>query len=123
MVKLVKWIIYGAKVNLYTHDIMYIGSGKTFTMLDEHNGLYVLAARDIFSMLQQDQYTHMTAWISFYEIYQGQLYDLLNKRRRLHAREDGKQQVCIAGIKEFEVDNVARLLQIFEMGTNARTTG
>lgn len=40
--------------------------------------------------------------IAFYEIYQGQLYDLLNDRKRLHAREDGNQNVVIQGIDEFE---------------------
>jgi len=46
------------------------GSGKTFTMLDEKNGLYVLAARDIFSLLRQPEHSHLSAWVSFYEIYQ-----------------------------------------------------
>ena len=46
------------------------GAGKTFTMLDEKNGLYVLAGRDIFDMLRKPDYIHLTAYVGFYEIYQ-----------------------------------------------------
>lgn len=92
-------------------------------MLDQEHGLYVLAARDIFSLLKQPQYQHLSAWIGFYEIYQGQLYDLLNDRKKLFAREDGKQNVVISGLKEFPIDNVDNLMQVFEFGSQARSTG
>jgi Kinesin motor domain len=99
------------------------GSGKTYTMLDQEHGLYVLAARDIFALLKHPQYEHLSAWIGFYEIYQGQLYDLLNERKKLFAREDGKQNVVISGLKEFPIDNVNNLMQVFEYGSQARSTG
>lgn len=99
------------------------GSGKTFTMLDARHGLYVLAARDIFTMLNQPRYSHLSAWIGFYELYQGQLYDLLNDRKRLFAREDGKQNVVIAGLKEYPINDVNNLMQIFEYGSSIRSTG
>lgn len=92
-------------------------------MLDQEHGLYVLAARDIFALLKQPQYEHLSAWIGFYEIYQGQLYDLLNERKKLFAREDGKQNVVISGLKEFPIDNVNNLMQVFEYGSQARSTG
>ena len=92
-------------------------------MLDGENGLYVKAGRDIFSLLQQDEYQHLAAYASFYEIYQGHLYDLLNQRKRLYAREDGKQQVCITGLQEYEVNSVEHLMRIFEFGNTARSTG
>ncbi len=101
----------------------YIGSGKTFTMLNETDGLYVKAGRDIFDLLKQDENSHLKAFVSFYEIYQGQLYDLLNARQKLHAREDGKQQVCITGLKEIDTSEVEQLMKIFEHGHNARSTG
>lgn len=92
-------------------------------MLDQEHGLYVMAARDIFALLKQPQYEHLSAWIGFYEIYQGQLYDLLNERKKLFAREDGKQNVVISGLKEFPIDNVNNLMQVFEYGSQARSTG
>ena len=100
-----------------------VGSGKTFTMLNETDGLYVKAGRDIFDLLKQSDNSHLKACVSFYEIYQGQLYDLLNARQKLHAREDGKQQVCISGLKEIDTSEVEQLMKIFEHGHNARSTG
>ena len=99
------------------------GSGKTFTMLDPKNGLYVLAGRDIFALLKTSEYSHYSAWVSFYEIYQGQLYDLLGNRKKLFAREDGKQQVVIKGIQEYEVYEISKLMEIFELGNATRSTG
>ncbi|KAJ3411834.1 Kinesin-like protein kif24 [Chytridiales sp. JEL 0842] len=118
---LVEYVFSGGKATCFAYG--QTGSGKTFTMLDEANGLYVMAGRDIFAALKKPENAHLCAHVSFYEIYQSQLYDLLNARKRLYAREDGKQQVCIVGIQEHEVDNVQTLMEIFEFGNNARSTG
>jgi hypothetical protein len=82
-----------------------------------------MAGRDIFNSLKKPEHSNLSAWVSFYEIYQGHLYDLLGNRRKLYAREDGKQQVVIKGIQEYEVNTVERLMQIFEHGHNSRSTG
>ena len=118
---LVEYVFQGGKATCFAYG--QTGSGKTFTMLNGTNGLYVLAGNDIFNMLKKEEYSHFSAWVSFYEIYQGHLYDLLGNRKRLYAREDGKQQVIIKGIQEYEVNNVNRLMQIFEHGHTARSTG
>jgi hypothetical protein len=47
----------------------------------------------------------------------------LGNRTRLFAREDGKQQVIIKGIQEYQVNDTERLMQIFEHGHTARSTG
>lgn len=99
------------------------GSGKTHTMLHTQHGLYVLAARDIFRTLMQKEYSNLSAWVSFYEIYQGQLYDLLNDRKKIYAREDGNSNVCITGIVEKQVRSVEHLLRIFDSGNVIRSTG
>jgi kinesin family protein 2/24 len=56
------------------------GSGKTFTMMGTPDGtvpgIYLLASFDIIDML--NQYTDLELCLSFYEIYCGKLYDLLN---------------------------------------------
>lgn len=118
---LVDYIFTGGKATCFAYG--QTGSGKTFTMLDERDGLYVMAARDIFAKLQHPQYAKYSAFVSFYEIYQSQLYDLLNERKRLYAREDGKQQVCISGLKEMAVADTEQLMRIFEFGNNARSIG
>lgn len=92
-------------------------------MLDSQQGLYVKASRDIFAYLAKPAYSHLSAHVSFYEIYQGHLYDLLGNRKKLYAREDGNKQVCIAGLSEYEVQDVDTLVKIFETGSATRTTG
>ena len=67
-------------------------------------GLYLLAAYDIVHLLQN--YPHLELQVSFYEIYCGKLYDLLNNRELVHCREDHKQIVNIVGLSEFKVENV-----------------
>ncbi|KAI8646623.1 P-loop containing nucleoside triphosphate hydrolase protein [Parasitella parasitica] len=118
---LVKYIFKGGKATCFAYG--QTGSGKTFTMLDPKQGLYIMAARDIFSMLRRPENLHLSAWIGLYEIYQGQLYDLLNERKKLFAREDGKNNVIISGLKEYPIDNVDKLIQVFDYGSSVRSTG
>ncbi|CAG5129394.1 unnamed protein product [Candidula unifasciata] len=102
------------------------GAGKTHTMLGGENvpGLYLLAGQDIFSIIQAGTYGRgLHVWVSFFEIYCGQLFDLLNRRNRLQAREDGSRQVCIAGLTETEATSVNSLVQILQYGNSVRSKG
>ncbi|XP_067664955.1 uncharacterized protein [Haliotis asinina] len=102
------------------------GAGKTHTMMGNENvpGLYLLASRDIFSIIESKQYGDgLHVWVSFFEIYCGQLFDLLNRRNRLHAREDGSNHVCIAGLMETEVSDVAGLVKVLDYGNSVRSKG
>lgn len=120
------------------------GAGKTHTMLGsspDRPGLYTLAVWDIFYYRSGTQ-THspLLVFVSFFEIYCGQLYDLLNDKKRclllsvitflpflfplirenlsfilsirLFAREDGQKVVHITGLHEVRVDSVGSLLQV-----------
>ncbi|KAL3867065.1 hypothetical protein ACJMK2_044298 [Sinanodonta woodiana] len=102
------------------------GAGKTHTMIGSREvpGLYLLAAQDIFSVVESKQYgENVKVWVSFFEIYCGQLFDLLNKRNRLHAREDGAQRVCISGLTETEVKDAPSMIQVLEYGNTVRSKG
>jgi len=112
------------------------GSGKTFTMmgppkrvveglpLDERTpGIFLLASQDIFRLVSSKEYSHLGVFIAFYEIYCGKLFDLLNNRQILHARENAKSNVVIVGLQEHPVGNVQDLMEVIEFGLNSRTTG
>uniref|UniRef100_A0A3Q3G3U0 Kinesin motor domain-containing protein n=1 Tax=Labrus bergylta TaxID=56723 RepID=A0A3Q3G3U0_9LABR len=62
------------------------GAGKTHTMLGSsprRPGLYALAVRDIFTHLSnKNMHSPIQVYVSFFEIYCGQLYDLLDHRKR-----------------------------------------
>lgn len=111
------------------------GSGKTYTMMgppkshregpngDKTPGIFLLAAQDIFGMLGSKENSHLGVYIAFYEIYCGKLFDLLNNRQLLHARENAKGNVIIVGLQEHLVENVQELMEVIEYGLNSRTTG
>jgi len=61
-------------------------------------GLYLLAAYDIIQYL--NMYTDLELYISFYEIYCGKLFDLLNDRSVVQCLEDGKQRINIVNLTE-----------------------
>ncbi|VAH02425.1 unnamed protein product [Triticum turgidum subsp. durum] len=97
------------------------GSGKTYTM----QPLPLRAAQDMIRLLHQPVYRNQNfkLWLSYFEIYGGKLYDLLSDRRHLLMREDGKKQVCIVGLQEFEVSDVQVVREYIERGNAARSTG
>ncbi|XP_023514850.1 kinesin-like protein KIN-13A [Cucurbita pepo subsp. pepo] len=97
------------------------GSGKTFTM----QPLPLRAAEDLVRLLRQPVYRNQKfkLWLSFFEIYGGKLFDLLSERKKLCMREDGRQQVCIVGLQEFEVSDVQIVKEYIEKGNAARSTG
>jgi kinesin family protein 2/24 len=84
-----------AKVTCFAYG--QTGSGKTYTMIGDEkknvHGLYFLAARDIFKKIKEPQYAGFKIYIAFFEIYCGKLFDLLNQRQNLFAREDGNKNV------------------------------
>uniref|UniRef100_A0A8D2DGW7 Kinesin-like protein KIF24 n=1 Tax=Sciurus vulgaris TaxID=55149 RepID=A0A8D2DGW7_SCIVU len=121
---LIQHIFNGGNATCFAYG--QTGAGKTYTMIGTHQnpGLYALAARDIFRQLEMSQpRRHFFVWISFYEIYCGQLYDLLNRRKRLFAREDSKHVVQIVGLQELQVDSVELLLEVILKGSKERSTG
>ncbi|CAO3644381.1 unnamed protein product [Cunninghamella blakesleeana] len=118
---LVNYVFNGGKATCFAFG--QTGSGKTYTMLDPNHGLYIMAAKDIFAMLEKPQYSNLGASVGFYEIYQGKLYDLLNQRKQLIPRDDGNSNVVIAGLREYPISDLDRLMQIFDFGSRSRTTG
>ena len=109
------------------------GSGKTYTMLGNNHikndngpqtpGLYLLSCIDMFNFLKKKEYQNLELWVSFYEIYCNKLFDLLNNKNVLQAREDGKGNICIVGLVEKHTKNIEELLDIIDFGLNSRTVG
>ncbi|KAF7669893.1 hypothetical protein LDENG_00100640 [Lucifuga dentata] len=122
---LVQHMLNGGKATCFAYG--QTGAGKTHTMLGSspgRPGLYALAARDIFAHLSTIHTpSPLLVYVSFFEIYCGQLYDLLDHRKRLFAREDGQKVVHIAGLNYIRVDSINSLLEVISQGTEERTQG
>ena len=86
-------------------------------------GLYLLSCIDIFHNLQKKEFSNLDIWVSFYEIYCNKLFDLLNNKNVLQAREDGKGNICIVGLVEKNTKNIQELLDIIDYGLTSRTVG
>ncbi|XP_034094585.1 kinesin-like protein KIF2A [Gymnodraco acuticeps] len=109
------------------------GSGKTHTMggdfsgknQDCSKGIYALSARDVFLMIKKPNYKKLDLQIfaTFFEIYSGKVFDLLNRKTKLRVLEDGKQQVQVVGLHEREVKCTEEVLKLIEIGNSCRTSG
>ncbi|CAB1456486.1 unnamed protein product [Pleuronectes platessa] len=122
---LVQHMLNGGKATCFAYG--QTGAGKTHTMLGSsagEPGLYTLAVRDIFAHLSTSHtLAPLLVYVTFFEIYCGQLYDLLDHRKRLFAREDGQKVVHIAGLRDVRVDSVSSLLQIQLRSPNQQIRG
>ncbi len=98
------------------------GSGKTHTLFGNSNktspqdGLCVLTAQSLFQSNER-------LICGFYEIYNGQLYDLLNQKNRLVLREDSNGQVNVVGLVEIEIKTLNHLRKTIETAQASRHVG
>ena len=97
------------------------GSGKTYTMV----GIQDIAINNIFQIfndLGKRTNKIFTFYVSFFEIYLGLLYDLLNNRNKVQALEDKNQKVQIYGLTEKRVSSPQELKSIIDFANTVRTT-
>ncbi|KAM6918223.1 kinesin-like protein KIF2C [Xenentodon cancila] len=109
------------------------GSGKTHTMggdftgkqQNSTKGIYALAAQDVFTYLNHRRYANLdlSVYVSFFEIYNGKVYDLLNKKAKLRVLEDDRQQVQVVGLEEVDVSSTEEVIKILQIGSACRTSG
>lgn len=121
---LVEYAFDGGKSTVFAYG--QTGSGKTFTMMGKDNGnipgLYLLACNDIFIKKDYKEYEDLDIQISFFDIYCGKLYDLLDNRNQLILREDGNNKVNIVGLSYVSVDNIEEILMQINRGISNRVT-
>ncbi|CAL8279568.1 unnamed protein product [Lota lota] len=109
------------------------GSGKTHTMggdfcgkhQNSSTGIYFFATQEVFSLLNHKKYSNLnlSPYVSFFEIYNGKVYDLLNKKAKLRVMEDERQQVQVVGLEEVFVTQTDDVIKMIEMGSACRTSG
>lgn len=97
------------------------GSGKTFTM----EGVQEHAVGDLFQgadIMLEDTGRRFGFTISYFEIYGGKLYDLLNNHATLAAQEDKSGRIVVAGIHEATPQSARDMLQLIQFGSSVRQT-
>lgn len=61
--------------------------------------------------------------LTCFEIYCGQIYDLLRKRKKCTAREDKDGRVHVVGLQEVSVESVKEGMEVLRFGFASRCTG
>ncbi|KRT80094.1 Kinesin, partial [Oryctes borbonicus] len=100
------------------------GAGKTHTMLGhaEHPGITFLTMRALFERKADlSNERDFELGVTYLEVYNENVQDLLNPGSTLHLREDGKYGVVVAGIKVKRIEGSEELFEMLEKGNKNRT--
>jgi kinesin family protein 2/24 len=107
----------GGRATVFTYG--QTGSKKTYRM----EGIQALVAEDLFHLLDdEDQecsgctFEDTTVTVAYFEIYGGFIQDLLNSQKRLKILEDGKGEIVVSGLEEFEANDSAQFLALLATG-------
>ena len=75
-----------------------MGGAFTGKTQDCAQGIYALSARDVFKLHSSPKYRkeNLSVYASYFEIYSGKVFDLLNKKKKLSVLEDGKNQIQVS---------------------------
>ncbi|GFR05689.1 kinesin-like protein KIF11-A [Trichonephila clavata] len=114
------------------------GTGKTYTMEGERNnsncsweddpgaGIIPRSLHQLFEELNKEENVEFSVRVSFLELYNEELFDLLSStelsRLRLYEDSNRKGSVIIQGLEEIMVNNKDEVYAILEKGTARRQT-
>ena len=109
------------------------GTGKTFSMQGTATspGVIPLAITDIFSFIRETPHREFLLRVSYLEIYNEKIHDLLSlssggaasQQEEIKLREDSKRGVYATPLREEIVQSPTQLLRVIARGDHARRTG
>jgi centromeric protein E len=127
--RLVRRVMEGYNGTVFAYGMT--GTGKTFSMQGTANqpGTIPLAITDIFSYIRENPEREFLLRVSYLEIYNEKIFDLLNQstpgtqQEDIKLREDSKRGVYASPLKEEIVQSPNQLLRVISRGDQARRTG
>ena len=128
--RLVRRVMEGYHGTVFAYGMT--GTGKTFSMQGTANspGVIPLAITDIFSYIRENPNREFLLRVSYLEIYNEKIYDLLSQstpgqvqEQDIKLREDAKRGVYATPLKEEIVQSPNQLLRVISRGDQARRTG
>ncbi|KAL4559376.1 hypothetical protein LXL04_031514 [Taraxacum kok-saghyz] len=120
--ELVEAVLQGRNGSVFCYGAT--GAGKTFTMLGtaENPGVMVLAIKDLFYKVRQRSYDgNHVVHLSYLEVYNETVRDLLSPGRPLVLRED-KQGIMAAGLTQYRAYSTDEVMVLLQQGNRNRTT-
>ncbi|MCQ2818866.1 MAG: hypothetical protein MJ252_16495 [archaeon] len=94
------------------------GSGKTYTM----KGIQNEAIDSLFLGVQNISDKKLEFFVSFFEIYGGRLFDLLNNKNKLQVLDDKNGNVHVFGLEEVPAESPDIMRMIIDKANSIRTT-
>jgi len=119
---LVEGVLQGRNGSVFCYGAT--GAGKTYTMLGTVNnpGVMVLAIKDLFMKLRQrSRDGEHVVRLSYLEVYNEMVRDLLSPGRPLVLRED-KQGIVAAGLTQYQAFSTDEVMALLQRGNQNRTT-
>ncbi|CAI9266883.1 unnamed protein product [Lactuca saligna] len=120
--ELVEAVLQGRNGSVFCYGAT--GAGKTFTMLGtaENPGVMVLAIKDLFYKVRQRSCDgNHVVHLSYLEVYNETVRDLLSPGRPLVLRED-KQGIMAAGLTQYRAYSTDEVMVLLQQGNRNRTT-
>ncbi|XP_071691789.1 kinesin-like protein KIN-8A [Rutidosis leptorrhynchoides] len=120
--ELVEAVLQGRNGSVFCYGAT--GAGKTFTMLGtvENPGVMVLAIKDLFYKVRQRSCDgNHEVRLSYLEVYNETVRDLLSPGRPLVLRED-KQGIVAAGLTQYRAYSTDEVMVLLQQGNRNRTT-
>jgi centromeric protein E len=127
--RLVRRVMEGYHGTVFAYGMT--GTGKTFSMQGTavSPGVIPLAISDIFSYIRENPVREFLLRVSYLEIYNEKIYDLLSQstpgvvqEQEIKLREDSKRGVYATPLKEEIVQSPNQLLRVIARGDLARRT-
>ncbi|KAF1815489.1 kinesin-domain-containing protein [Eremomyces bilateralis CBS 781.70] len=133
--RLVRRVMEGYHGTVFAYGMT--GTGKTFSMQGTATspGVIPLAITDIFSFIRETPHREFLLRVSYLEIYNEKIHDLLSTpaagvngmtggpQEEIKLREDSKRGVYATPLKEEIVQSPTQLLRVIARGDNSRRTG
>jgi centromeric protein E len=129
--RLVRRVMEGYHGTVFAYGMT--GTGKTFSMQGTatNPGVIPLAITDIFSYIRETPHREFLLRVSYLEIYNEKIHDLLAgpivgangqpaPQEEIKLREDSKRGVYATPLKEEIVQSPTQLLRVIARGDNAR---
>ncbi|XP_057473840.1 kinesin-like protein KIN-8A isoform X2 [Actinidia eriantha] len=120
--ELVEAVLQGRNGSVFCYGAT--GAGKTYTMLGtvENPGVMVLAIKDLFTKIRQRSCDgNHVVHLSYLEVYNETVRDLLSPGRPLVLRED-KQGIVAAGLTQYRAYSTDEVMALLQQGNQNRTT-
>lgn len=119
---LIKSLMNGYNCSVFVYGVT--GAGKTYTMIghDDSPGITYLTMKELFTQMENLKNNYdFELRMSYLEVYNETVNDLLNPGQQLHLREDSKFGVIVSGITIIKILNPVELFEMLKKGNSNRT--